>query len=186
MKIVLITAHSCPGRSHTYQVANKVEDKLKDVGHEVVRYEAFDMPLYKPQFDETGEVIVNDDFDAMIAQFKTCDEIVISSPFWNWSFPWALKNLIEGLIQKNKTFVYGKKGPEGTLKNIQRLTIYWTSGGPAWFYAITRSNFLVKHLTHVFKWLGCKKIRNFGVGGVMNIENSPAFEKHLSKIDQQW
>ncbi len=186
MKVILITAHSDGKKSHTYQAANQAESVIKSKGHEVIRHEAFDMPLVKPKFDETGEVILNTDYDELIDQLKSCDEVVIACPFWNWSFPWALKNVIEGIIQKDKTFVYGKKGPEGTLKNIKRVTIYWTSGGPKWFYQITNSNFLVKHLTHVFKWLGSKKVRNFGVGGIMTNKNTPTFEKHLKAIDTQW
>ena len=186
MKVILITAHSHPERSHTYQVANKVEAKLKAKGAEVFRYEAFDMPLVKVRYDEKGEPIMNTDYDRLIEELKNCEEVVISTPMWNWSFPWALKNVIEGIIQNNKTFIFTKKGPKGTLTNLKRLTIYWTSGGPIWYYKITHSNFLVKQLPHIFKWIGCKKVRNFGLGGVMNIENSPAFEAHLEKIDAQW
>ena len=62
-------------------------------------------------------------------QFAQADEIVIAAPYWDLSFPAALKQYIEQINVKGITFRYTAEGvPEG-LCRAKRLTYLMTSGG---------------------------------------------------------
>jgi FMN-dependent NADH-azoreductase len=62
-------------------------------------------------------------------QFAEADEIVISAPFWDLSFPAKLKIYLEQITVAGITFHYRNCHPVG-LCRASRLTYVTTSGGP--------------------------------------------------------
>ena len=70
-----------------------------------------------------------DDMFALARQFAAADEIVIAAPFWDLSFPAALKAYFEQIIVVGVTFRYTPEGvPEG-LCRAKRLIYVTTVGG---------------------------------------------------------
>ena len=62
-------------------------------------------------------------------QFAEADEIVIAAPYWDLSFPAALKQYFEQICVLGITFRYTPKGtPEGLCK-AEKLTFVTTAGG---------------------------------------------------------
>lgn len=62
-------------------------------------------------------------------QMAKADEVVIGAPYWDLSFPAALKTYIEHCCVCDITFHYTHEGrPEGLCKS-QKLTYFTTSGG---------------------------------------------------------
>jgi len=62
-------------------------------------------------------------------QFAQADEIVLAAPFWDLSFPAALKQYFEQINVLGVTFIYTPEGiPKGLCK-AKRLTYITTSGG---------------------------------------------------------
>lgn len=73
------------------------------------------------------------DFEAPIfglaRQFAAADEILIAAPFWDLSFPAALKQFFEQINVVGITFRYSSDGvPQGLCK-AKRLNFITTSGG---------------------------------------------------------
>ena len=65
-------------------------------------------------------ILTNKLFD----EWKQADVIVIASPVYNYSLPAQLKGYLDMMVSPGLGFVYGDKGPEGTLagKKVYALT----------------------------------------------------------------
>ena len=89
---------------------------------------------------QTGEVIerrdalrhadnFNDEMFDLAKQFIAADHIVIGAPYWDLSFPAALKIYLERCSVDKLTFVYNEHGvPEGQCR-AEALTYITTAGG---------------------------------------------------------
>src|SRR5215467_7393815 len=66
--------------------------------------------------------------DALIAELKEADEIVIGAGMHNFSIPSTLKLWIDLIARRGKTFSYGANGQEGLLKG-KKTTVLIASGG---------------------------------------------------------
>ena len=62
-------------------------------------------------------------------QFAEADEIVIAAPFWDLSFPAALKQYFEQINVPGVTFFYTPQGIPKGLCRAKRLTYITTAGG---------------------------------------------------------
>ena len=60
-------------------------------------------------------------------QFRGADGIVVAAPFWDLSFPAALRTYIEYISANGLTYHYDEKGCHGDCK--ARQLVYLTSGG---------------------------------------------------------
>ena len=69
---------------------------------------------------------------ALARQFSQADEIVIAAPFWDLSFPAALKAYFEQINAVGVTFRYTEEGIPQGLCRARRL-IYVTTAGGAFF-----------------------------------------------------
>jgi len=63
-------------------------------------------------------------------QFAAADRIVIAAPFWDLSFPAALKQYIEAICITGLTFRYSEAGIPIGLCRAQKLYYVTTAGGP--------------------------------------------------------
>lgn len=66
---------------------------------------------------------------AYARQFAEAEEIVIAAPYWDLSFPAALKNYIERVNCVGITFDYDEKGNPFGLCKAKKLVYITTSGG---------------------------------------------------------
>ena len=62
-------------------------------------------------------------------QFAAADEIVIAAPFWDMSFPAALKAYLEAINISGITFKYTREGKILGLCKAERLVYVTTAGG---------------------------------------------------------
>ena len=62
-------------------------------------------------------------------QFAAADHIVIAAPFWDLSFPAALKQYFEQICVRGITFYYTKEGIPVGLCRAKGLTYITTAGG---------------------------------------------------------
>ena len=72
----------------------------------------------------------SDAYFAPARQFAAADGIVIAAPFWDNSFPAALKKYIESVCITGLTFRYGENGVPQGLCRARRLYYVTTAGGP--------------------------------------------------------
>ena len=64
---------------------------------------------------------------ALARQFRGADRIVVAAPFWDLSFPAALRTYIEYISANGLTYHYDETGCHGDCK--ARQLVYLTSGG---------------------------------------------------------
>lgn len=56
-------------------------------------------------------------------RFREANQIVISTPMWNFGVPYRLKHLIDLVTQKDVTFTFGEGGFDGMLKNHRAVLV---------------------------------------------------------------
>lgn len=103
----------------TYETVNIYEENVKPLGYEdlLMREEAI------KNADFSGEMF------RFAAQFGKADELMIATPYWDLSFPSALKCYLEAICVNGLTFRYTEAGiPEG-LCRAKRLIYVTTAGG---------------------------------------------------------
>lgn len=66
--------------------------------------------------------------DALLAEVKAADILVIALPVYNFGVPAPLKAWIDHLARKGETFVYDEKGPHGLLKNKRAIVALSSDG----------------------------------------------------------
>jgi FMN-dependent NADH-azoreductase len=68
------------------------------------------------------------DSDALIAELKVADVIVLGVPMYNFGVPSTLKAYFDHVARAGVTFRYTASGPEGLLKN-KKAYVFATRGG---------------------------------------------------------
>lgn len=119
--------------SRTLRLARCLLSTL-DSPYEEVKLHEITFPVANQAFlDRRDSLIAAGDFGnpmfALARQFAAADEIVITAPYWDLSFPASLKQYIEQINVLGITFRYTPQGtPEG-LCRAGRLTYVMTAGG---------------------------------------------------------
>ena len=88
--------------------------------------------------------------DALIAEIKAADVVVLGVPMYNFGVPAQLKNWIDAATRAKVTFQYTANGPEGLLKG-KRVYVALTRGGK---YRNTPADSQVPYLKTVLGFLG--------------------------------
>jgi FMN-dependent NADH-azoreductase len=88
--------------------------------------------------------------DALIAELKAADVVVLGVPMYNFGVPAQLKNWIDAISRAQVTFRYTKDGPEGLLKG-KTVYVALTRGGQ---YRNTPADTQVPYLKTVLAFLG--------------------------------
>ncbi|MDP3732325.1 MAG: NAD(P)H-dependent oxidoreductase [Candidatus Omnitrophota bacterium] len=68
------------------------------------------------------------DVERHINRFLSADAYLISTPMWNFSIPYPLKQYIDVIVQPKYLFSYTDKGVEGLVKN-KKMVVIATRGG---------------------------------------------------------
>ena len=80
--------------------------------------------FFTPEDQRTAEqVALVAQSDALIAELKAHNDIVITAPMYNFTFPVQLKNYFDSIARAGITFKYTDKGPVGLLTEKRALVI---------------------------------------------------------------
>ena len=120
--------------SRTLHLAKRVIGRLNgqvtelDLEREALR------PLSGETLAEREAILQSGDLDAPMLRcartFASADEIVVAAPYWDLSFPAAVKTFFEHVTVTGVTFSYGEDGrPVGHCR-AKRLFYVMTAGGP--------------------------------------------------------
>ncbi|MEO1040598.1 MAG: NAD(P)H-dependent oxidoreductase [Pseudomonadota bacterium] len=93
--------------------------------------------------------------DALIAELKAADTLVIGVPIYNFTIPASLKAWIDQIARARVTFEYSDKGPKGLLTGKTAYLII-ASGGVA---VDGEADFATGYLRHVLGFLGIDDVR---------------------------
>ena len=90
-------------------------------------------PLTGKILSEREQAIEKLDFSGplfdLAKTFAVADEVVISAPYYDLSFPANLKLYIEQLCINKLTFCYNEKGIPCNLTNVKKVVYFTTAGG---------------------------------------------------------
>ncbi|MCH8491465.1 MAG: NAD(P)H-dependent oxidoreductase [Oceanicaulis sp.] len=93
--------------------------------------------------------------DALVAELKAADHIVIGAPMYNFSIPAPLKAWIDQVARARETFRYTEAGPEGLLTGKTAWLVVATGGVPLG----SGTDFVTPYLRHVLGFLGINDVR---------------------------
>jgi len=126
--------------------------------------------------------------DELIAELLSADEVLITTPMYNFSTPAILKAWIDHIVRLNKTFAFGPEGLKG-LAAGKKLTIIiasgseYTAGSPLESYNIEGPYFRV-----IFGFIGITDLTIVHAGGTNKVAQgeipAPVFvEKFIHEVD---
>src|SRR3984957_20842374 len=126
--------------------------------------------------------------DELIAELLAADEIVISTPMYNFNVPAVLKAWIDHIVRLNKTFGFGTQGLKGFVKG-KKVTIIiasgseYTSGSP-----MEVNNAEAPYLRVVLGFIGITDITIVHAGGTNRVAQgqvtAPVFlEQFAHEVD---
>ena len=131
----ILFINACPREgSRTLELARHLLAKLEGTVEELAIFEENFLPLNGKTLALRDKMTDKASFDHPIfkyaRQFAQADTLVIAAPFWDLSFPSALKIWLEYVMAKEITFRYNEEGfPQGLCK-AKKLFYISTAGGP--------------------------------------------------------
>ena len=119
--------------SRTQRIAEKLLLKLNKPFEEI-RLDQMIFPVVNQDFLNKRDLLIsNGDYDNpffdLARQFSEAEMIVIAAPYWDLSFPAALKQYFEQINVVGITFKYSEEGIPVPLCRAKRLLFVTTAGG---------------------------------------------------------
>jgi FMN-dependent NADH-azoreductase len=111
------------------------------------RFQAF---LTKPEDRTANQRAEAGVSDALIAELKRADVVVLAVPMYNFDVPSTLKAYFDHIGRAGETFRYTEKGPVGLL-NGKKVYVFATRGG---FYAGTAADTQSAYLRNFLGLIG--------------------------------
>lgn len=131
----ILFINACPREgSRTLELARHLLTKLDGTVEELALFEENLLPLNGKTLALRDKMTANQNFDHPIfkyaRQFAKADTIVLAAPFWDLSFPSAVKIWLEYVMAKELTFRYTEEGFPCGLCKAKKLFYISTAGGP--------------------------------------------------------
>ena len=165
MKLLFINA-CVRAESRTRRLADILLQKLNE-SYDEVCLKDISFPVVDEGFlDERARLASEEEFSNpminLAKQFAEAEEIVIAAPYWDLSFPAALKQYLEQINVVGITFKYSEEGIPIGLCKATRLFVVSTAGG---FYAPEEYGFgYIKALAE--NYYGNKDVRHIKALGL--------------------
>ncbi len=167
MKLLFIDACLRGEKSRTKRICEKVIDDIKtqfsEIAVETVDLKSLDIkPLYEEDLIKRDALIEKGDLSAfsIAKQFADADIIVVGAPYWDLSFPAALKVYIENIAVNTIAFCYTEHGQEGLCK--AKKAYYVTTGGGY----MKGAEFGYQYIKGVFSLFGIEDLSYIGAEGL--------------------
>ena len=115
------------------------------------RFAAF---VAKPEARTPEQQAVAGFSDALVAELRAADTVVIGLPMYNFGIPSTLKAYFDHVARAGQTFRYTEKGPEGLLKG-KKAIVFATRGG---LYAGTPRDTQTGYVRDFLAFLGIEDV----------------------------
>ena len=109
----------------------------RDLGSDPIPHLNFDSAtaLRGAEPENTAQAAARSLSDALIAELKAADTLIIGAPMYNFGMPSTLKAWFDHVLRADITFRYSESGPEGLIKGKRAVVIVSRGGlyseGPA-------------------------------------------------------
>lgn len=91
--------------------------------------------------------------DALLAELRAADTIVIGAPMYNFSIPTSLRSWFDHVLRAGETFRYTEAGPEGLLEG-KKVIVIESRGGLYSEGAAQAADFQEPYLRHLLGFIG--------------------------------
>jgi len=118
--------------------------------------------------------------DALIAELKSADEMLITVPMYNFTVPAALKAWIDQIVRINHTFSYDGVSFKGLL-GMRRATLVsaYGAGGYLGDGTLAGADFCTTYLKFVLGFLGVAVVEHVGIEATTG--DASALAEHLDR-----
>jgi len=126
---------------------------------------------------------------AEINRLKSADKILISSPMWNFSIPYPLKQWIDVIVQPGLTFGVNREGKYVGLVRDRPMQLILASGSA---YAdrfplaedAPKTDFQTCYLEHIANYIGIGDVRTIHVGPTEALPPEQVAENFEANLDE--
>ncbi len=115
--------------------------------------------------------------DALIAEIKEADTLLIAAPIYNFSVPAALKAWIDQIARVGVTFQYTENGPVGLLTDKRAVIVVASGGVPLG----SDMDFATNYLRFVMGFIGITDVTIIAADG-MNSDDGTKLEQAKTAI----
>jgi len=105
------------------------KEPVEEVRPDTVAFPTVDESFLKKRDRLIRDRAFDDPLFGLARQFASAHEIVIAAPYWDLSFPAALRQYFEQINVLGITFIYTPDGRPAGLCRASRLTYIMTAGG---------------------------------------------------------
>ena len=143
------------------------------------RFQAF---LSKPETRTALEAAVLAQSDALIAELRRADEIVIGLPMYNFGLPSTLKAYFDHVARAGQTFKYTDKGSVGLLTG-KKAYVFAARGG---LYAGTPADTQTQYVRDFLAFIGITDVEFVYAEGlaISNESRAASLAKARTKIEE--
>ena len=112
-----------------------------------------------------------DPIEALVQRFLAADKYVVTCPMWNFGVPYALKHLIDVIVQPGHLFTYNEQGiPVGLVQGRQMMIVTSRGGDYSEASPLHPLDHQVPYLRAIFGFVG---ITDIGVIAAQPMDISP-------------
>ncbi len=134
LKAPVLFVNACVRKeSRTRRLAEKLLEKIGKPYEEILLHENLFLVADEEYFKLRDRLIAEEKFEDPIfdfaRMFQEAETIVIAAPFWDLSFPAALKVFVERINVVGVTFKYSSDGTPHGLCNAKKIYYVTTAGG---------------------------------------------------------
>lgn len=168
MNVLQISSSLFAGQGQSSQLAARFVDEFRrehagaqhvhrDLAAEPVphltaeRFQGFALPVGERSLEQQRAAELS---DALIAELRAADVIVIGLPMYNFGVPSTLKAWIDHVARAGQTFRYTEKGPQGLLTG-KRAIVVATRGGA---YADTPLDTQTTYIRDFLRFIGIEDV----------------------------
>ena len=160
-----------------------VEVRVRDLAVEAPSFvdaDWVDANFTPPEQRHAGQEATLAESDALVAELKAADALVIGVPIYNFGIPAALKAWVDMVARARLTFRYTENGPVGLLQG-KRAYLAVASGGTA---VGSELDFATGYLRHVLGFLGIDDVQIVAADRLMARGEEEAMGEARAQIDR--
>lgn len=116
--------------------------------------------------------------EALIAELRAADALLLTVPLYNFGIPAALKAWIDLVCRARETFAYGPEGPNGLLADRPVYLVMASGGVPLG----SEVDFASGYLEHVLGFIGLKDVRMIAADR-LNLDGAAALARAAAQLD---
>jgi FMN-dependent NADH-azoreductase len=194
LKVLRVDSSARSEASMSRRVADELIEQLRE-REGAVEVRARDLTVEAPSFVDADWVDANftppeqrqegqeatlAESDALVAELKAADVLVIGVPIYNFGIPAALKAWVDMVARARLTFRYTDSGPVGLLRG-KRAYLAVASGGTA---VGSETDFTTGYLRHVLGFLGIEDVQIVAADRLMARGEEEAVRDARAQIDR--